>query len=59
MPQNPWTGTAHTVKALSDALERYDWEQARVICSELVATIDTAAEVYPEQPAKQILIPSP
>jgi hypothetical protein len=55
MPQNPWTETAQTVKALSDALERYDWEQARVICSELVAAIDTAAEVYPEQPAKRIL----
>jgi MAP3K TRAFs-binding domain len=53
--QNSWSDTARTVKALSDALDRYDWEQARVICSELVAEIDTATELYPEKPARQIL----
>jgi len=55
MAQNSWDGTAQTVRALAEALDTYDWPQARTVCSELVGEIDTATTPYPEQPAKEIL----
>lgn len=55
MVQDYWGDTALTVKVLADALDTYNWVQARSICSELVGDIDTAVATYPEKPAKQIL----
>jgi hypothetical protein len=53
--QKSWDDAAKTVEALSKELNSYNWSQARVVCSELVGNIDTAAEPYPEKPARQIL----
>lgn len=55
MAHGEWDDTSGTIKALTDALRTYDWKQARLVCSELVADIDIASAPYPERPAKQIL----
>lgn len=53
--ERPWGDAASFVKRLSEKLDSYDWAGAEEICEELIDRLNRASELFPLDPAKQIL----
>ncbi|MGB8508671.1 MAG: serine protease [Pyrinomonadaceae bacterium] len=50
-----WSDFAVIEKALSDALETFNWPVAETICAALIERINTEADLLPEAAAKRLL----